>query len=94
MTGRYLISVDQVKRVREKIDKPDKVIIHDTDNLKEQCNTDQIGRKVRFNDLEWALGIGYSPCGHCMTSPDMFNANISITFSDSEVAVEGPSWPA
>lgn len=57
--GRYIISADAVKAQRD-------VTIHDGEHLLEECNTDDIGSKSRFDDLQWALDRGYQPCGHCL----------------------------
>lgn len=63
--GRYIISIDAV--AAKSLSKP--VIIHDSQNLNEQCNTDDIKHKSRFNDLQWALDRGYQRCLHCMVEP-------------------------
>lgn len=63
--GRYLISVKDAQA-----GDPGKVVIHDSTNFNEQCNTDQIRQKSYFNNLEWAIEKGYRLCQHCMTKKD------------------------
>lgn len=58
-SGRYIISRDAVQEHNP-------VTIHDSEHLSESCNTDAIRHKSRFNDLDWALRLGYVPCLHCM----------------------------
>lgn len=77
-SGRYIISLDAVARVKERHPVSD-VVIHDSENLDERCNTDDIKRKSRFNNLSWAIGKGYRPCEHCMTSPDEEAQTTAVT---------------
>lgn len=67
--GRYIISVDDAVAAHAGTKARSDVVIHDTNHLSEQCNTDQIKHKSHFGDLEWAIGKGYRPCRHCMTTP-------------------------
>lgn len=66
-SGRYIISRDAVQEHNP-------VTIHDSEHLSESCNTDQIRHKSRFNDLEWALRLGYVPCQHCMSTASPIDA--------------------
>lgn len=66
--GRYIISIASVHA-----GDPRAVAVHDSRNKTEQCNVDDIKPADRsyFDDLEWALGKGYHPCRHCMTTPGL-----------------------
>lgn len=66
--GRYIISQEAAIAAHAKAQGPDAVVIHDTHHLSEQCNTDAIKHKSHFGDLAWAIGKGYRPCEHCLTT--------------------------
>lgn len=59
--GRYMISIDAVE-TRE----PRQVVVHDLEGgTDERCNIDQIKRRSRFHDLEWAVEKHYRLCAYC-----------------------------
>lgn len=41
------------------------MVVHDTDSLKERCNTDDLKEKLWSNHLEAMLESGYRLCQHC-----------------------------